>query len=316
MVEDARALLPTDFLALVAHGSASSYENRAWPRERLGTQEAQPTLTVLRDQLLAFGTQRSAWVSIKRQKLHALVGTRHRGGRQAWEIDYIVDSGAETGVLSALLTQAVQAAGEQGAEKLFLRLAAGSELLTAAREAGFVPYQEERLYALTGTLSARPVETRMATPADSYPLFRLYTACVPESTRRHEAVTYAEWQAGAERRWQRGGVQLVLERDGALQAAVRAARLAQGMLVDLTLSAEALPDVIGLIAAARLALDAANAGEPILVLVSSSDEGLGRRLEDAGFAVTGEFVSLVHRTTRPLALPKSVPAVAKNAVGV
>jgi hypothetical protein len=316
MVEDARALLPTDLLALVAHGSSSSYENRAWPRERLGTQETQPTLSVLRDQLLAFGKQRSAWVSVKRQKLHALVGTRHRGGRQAWEVDYIVDSGAEPGVLSALLTRAVQAAGEQGAEKLFLRLAADSDLMTAAREAGFVAYQEERLYALTGSLAAQPLEARAVTPADSYPLFRLYTACVPEATRRHEAVTYAEWQAGAERRWMRGGVQLVMERDGVLSGVVRAARLAQGVLLDLTLSADAVPDAIGLIAAARSALDGANGKEPMLVLAPSSEEGLARRLEDAGFRVTGEFVSLVHRTTRPLALPKAVPAVAKNAVGV
>ncbi len=88
-----------DLLALVAHGSASSYENQAWPRERLGAKETQPTLSVLRDQILVFGRQRSAFVSVKRQRLHALVGTRPRGGRQAWEIDYLVDCCGDEAIL-------------------------------------------------------------------------------------------------------------------------------------------------------------------------------------------------------------------------
>jgi len=316
MVADARALLPTDLLALVAHGSSSSYENQAWPRERLGTQETQPTLSVLRDQLFAFGKQRSAWVSLKRQKLQALVGTRHRGGRQAWEIDYLVDCGGDEAVIAELLTRAVKAAGEEGAEKLFLRLAAGSDLFPAAREAGFVAYQEEVLYVLERALEAKPVDCRTATPADSYPLFRLYCACTPEPVRRHEAATYSEWQSGTERRWLRNSAQLVAERDGVIEAHVRASRMTQGVLCDLTLRADATAGAAGLVAAASQALSAGAANGPILALVPSKSEGLARRLEDAGFQVAGEYVSLVHRTTRPLALPKAAPAVAKNAVGV
>lgn len=316
MVSAARALQPTDLLALVAPGSGASYENQAWPRERLGTHEVQPTLKVLRDQLLAFGNRRNSFVSVKRQRVTGLVGTRHRGGRQAWEIDYLVDRGAGERVLGDLMTQAVQGAGEAGAEKLFVRLRRESTLVTSAREAGFVPYQEEMLYALEGRLEADAIECRPATPADSYPLFRLYTASTPEPIRRHEAVTYAEWQAGMEDRWARNGVHLVQERDGALRAAVRVSRLEQGVMFELTLSTDAIADAIGLIAAGHKAIDGANALGPMLVLVASSDEGVARRLEDAGFRVTGEYVSLVHRTTRPLTLPKAVPAVAKNVVGV
>jgi len=316
MVADARALLPLDLLALMAHGSSSSYENQAWPRERLGTRPTQTALSVLRDQLLALGKQRSAWVSVKRQRLQALVGARHRGGRQAWEIDYLIDCCGDEALFSELLTQAVQAAGEAGAEKLFLRLAADSDLLAPAREAGLTPYQEETLYLLNGALAPGPSECRPATPADSYPLFRLYTACTPEPVRRHEAVTYSEWQAAMERRWLRNGVQIVIERDGALKALARASRLAQGILFDLTMGAEAAPDAMGLMAAAMQSLDGGAASGPMLALVPAFDEGLARRLEDAGFEVAGEFVSLVRRTTRPLSLPKAVPAVAKNAVGV
>ena len=119
-----------------------------------------------------------------------------------------------------------------------------------------------------------------------------------------------------ERRWRRNGVQIVTERDGAITAAVWASRLAQGVLFDLTLSAEAASDGLGLMAAAGRSLDGGVAQGPMLVLVPSTSEGLARQLEDAGFQVDGEFVSLLHRTTRPLALPKALPAVAKNAIGV
>jgi hypothetical protein len=315
MVTDARALLPTDLLALVAHGSSSSYEDQAWPRERLGARETQPTLSVLRDQLLALGRQRNAWVSVKRQKLQALVGARRRGGRQAWEIDYLVDCGAEEGVIAGLLTRAVQAAGAEGAEKLFLRLAADSDLFVSAREAGFLPYQEEVLYATDRVLETPHAGCRAATPADNYPLFRLYTACTPEPVRRHEAVTYAEWQAGTERRWLRNSVQLVSERNGSIDAHVRASRLAQGVLVDLLLSPESMPDAAGIMAAALQSLEG-GANGPVLALVPAANDGLARRLEEVGFRAAGDYVSLVHRTTRPMALPKTAPAVAKNAVGV
>jgi hypothetical protein len=316
MVADARALSPIDLLALVAHGSSSSYENQAWPRERLGTEETQPTLSVLRDQLLAFAKQRSAFVSVRRQKLRALVGTRHRGGRQAWEIDYLVDCDGDDAVIVDLLTRAVQAAGADGAEKLFLRLEADSALFGPAREAGFVAYQDETLYVLDAALEVCPADCRKATPVDSYPLFRLYTACTPEPVRRHEAATYAEWQAGKERLWLRNSVQLVAERDGALEASVRASRLAQGVMLDLTLSASAAGEATGLIAAAAGALNGGAERGPMFTLLPAASEVLAHRLEDAGFREAGEYVSLVHRTTRPLTLPKAAPAVAKNAVGV
>jgi hypothetical protein len=319
MVADARALLPTDLLALVRilpGKDSSSYENQAWPRERLGTQEAQPTLSVLRDQLLAFGKQRSTWVSVRHQKLQALVGTRHRGGRRALEIDYLVDCGADDSVLAELLTRAVEAAAEEGGEKVFLRLEADSDLLGPAREAGFIAYQEEVLYHLERKLDAPPVACRAATPADSYPLFRLYTACTPEPVRRHEAVTYAEWQAGMERRWLKNSVQLVVERDGEIRAHVRASHLPQGVLLDLLLRPESEPESAGIVATALQAMGSGVPACPKLALVPSNSEGIARRLEEAGFRAVGEYISLVRRTTRPMALPKTVPAVAKNAVGV
>src|SRR6266487_1286955 len=91
MVTDARAILPTDLLALVSY-NGRSYHNQAWTRERIGAADATPTLGLVLDQFLAFAKGRSAWISVRRQRLQGLVGARQRGGRVAWEIDYLIDA--------------------------------------------------------------------------------------------------------------------------------------------------------------------------------------------------------------------------------
>jgi hypothetical protein len=309
---DARALLPTDLLFLAAQ--SASYENEAWPRERLGTQESQPALTVLRDQVKALGKGRGAWVSMHRQKLQALVGARRRGTSQAWEIDYLIDGAAGSGVLANVLELAVKAAGEHQAEKLFVRLEAHSGLMQALREAGFLTYQREFLYAHPGGLDAKPSTMRHATPADSYPLYRLYNSTTPEACRRYEAATYTEWQASRERQWLRNGVELVSERNSGLRAAVRASRLTHCTMLDVTLGPDADMGALELIAAGARAVEADSG--PLVVTVPASSENVARQLEDGGFRSQGEYVSLMHRTTRPLAMPRMLPIAAKNAVGV
>jgi hypothetical protein len=87
-------------------------------------------------------------------------------------------------------------------------------------------------------------------------------------------------------------------------------------MLDLTLSASAAGEATGLIAAAAGALNGGAERGPMFALLPTASEVLAHRLEDAGFREAGEYVSLVHRTTRPLTLPKAAPAVAKNAVGV
>jgi hypothetical protein len=315
MGTDARALLPTDLLFLAAQGT--SYENEAWPRERLGTQETQPALSVLRDQLLALGKRRGAWVATHRQMLQALVGTRRRNGRQAWEIDYLIDCGGGVNALCEVLTRAAKAAGQAGAEKLFVRLEAHSSLMQSLREVAFLAYQRETLYGhpggVSGGMMVKTPVVRHATPADSYPLYRLYNATTPEASRRYEAATYSEWQASRERQWLRNGVELVSEENGALQASVLAARFSHGVMLDVTMAAGASTDAPSLVAAGARAIDAGNA--PLLVTVPSTNESLAHQLEGAGFTAKGEYVSLMHRTTRPLEMPRMLPAVAKNAIG-
>jgi hypothetical protein len=312
MVNEARSLLPTDLLTLVAH-SGLSYQNQAWPRERLGSND-QAALGVVRDQLLAFARRRSAWVSVRRQRMLGLVGARQRGGSEAWEVDYLIDATKDQSVAGKLLEQAVSEAGKDGAQKLFLRIAAQSPALSATATAGFVAYQEESLYVGKLSSGESSLRLRSALPSDSYPLFRLYCAATPEATRRYEAATFTEWHASLEKKWARGGIHLVHEQEGAVLASVRAARLSQGLMVDLLLDPGLISDAAALVAAAAAGSGAQD--QPIHVLVPYRSESLAANLEQAGFAARGDFVSFMRRTARPLSLPKKVAVVAENAVGV
>ena len=215
---------------MVAHTSRGS-ENVAYPRERIGAAEGHATLSVLRDQLSAFTGQRGAWVSIRRQQLRGLVGARQRGGNAAWEIDYFLDATPDREVAADLLDRAVAQVGRRGAQKLFLRLPADSDLLQPALQTGFIAYQKEVLLVRESAPTSSPTQVdglRSLAPSDSYPLFRLYCSATPEPVRRFEAASFDEWHAAREARWQRNGSCLVLERDGTICASVRTGPPAPG----------------------------------------------------------------------------------------
>src|SRR3972149_246538 len=173
MTKEARPVLPTDLLALVTY-QGRSYRNEAWPRERVGAAESQRPLG------LGLGKCPGLW------RRRGRVGAGRRGSRQAWEVDYLIDATPAQDAVVGLLECAVAEVGRAGAEKLFLRLAADSELLPVVLDAGFIAYREETLYARAARPEAEPALTalRPVQPADSYLLFRLYNATTPESTRR------------------------------------------------------------------------------------------------------------------------------------
>ncbi len=313
MANKVRPLLPTDLPALLTHARFGS-ENAAFPRERIGAGTGQASLRVLGDQLGAFRRQRSTWVSLKRQRLQGLVSARPRGGIEAWEVDYLIDGTDDHNIVANLLDRSVAAAGKKGAQKLFLRLTADSALLPPVLETGFQAYQEETLYLRHGTPDAPALELRPAVASDSYPLFRLYCEVKPEATRRLEAATFDEWHAAQEQRWARNAVRLVLETKGQIRGAVCAARLRQGLMLDLVLTPEAEDDLPGVVSAAAAA--AGSAAESIWVLAPDTAPRMTHKLKDAGFTPQNEYISLVRRTAKPITIARKVPGVAKNTVGV
>ena len=314
MMSEARLILPTDALSLVSY-NPRVYPNEAWPRERLGERGASlQALGMTLDPLLTLRRGRSAWVKTRGQHLEGLAGARQRGSKLAWEVDVLVDTTPQKTAVACLLEAAAMQAGKTGAEKLFVRLTSDSPCFRAVTEAGFLPFQQETLYARVGIAPGEEDESlrRMST-ADGYQAFRLYNATTPESVRRLEAATYREWHGMQERRWLRHGVTLVREREGELDALVRAARLHQGVAIELCLTPEASRETAALVRKAVGAVGGANL--PIYVLTPSGSAAV-TALEAAGFDHQADYVSLLRRTTRPVSVPMLLPSIAKTAVGV
>lgn len=308
----ARPVLLTDLLSLVAF-NGRGWQNEAWPRERLGAPVTTSVLETAREQLLAIARRRNAWISLRRQRLRGLVGARRRGGRQAWEIDYLVDATERRDALPGLLECALLDASRAAVEKLFLRLEAASDLIEVVREVGFLPYRQETLFEGRPAAGRDGVSPRPAATSDAYPLFRLYCEATPETVRRYEAATYAEWLAAQERAWQRNAVQLITESNGRIDASVKAARLPQGVAAELLVAARAVESAPALL---RAAVDTLGAAERVFILVAEGDTGIAGRLAASGFHAGESYISLFKRTTRPLELPQLAPAVAKPALGV
>jgi hypothetical protein len=312
-VKRPRTVLPTDLLALVSY-DGRVFPNEAKPRERIGAEPPKTfPLETAFEQWFSFATGRHAWISASGKRLNGLVSARRRGSKQAWEIDCLIETTDSQDAILGLLDCATTEAVRNQAEKIFLRLDAESDLLPAVCRAGFAAYQTELL--LVGDVA--PDTTAVALPlrpisrADAYPLFRLYNLVRPEAARRHEAVTFTEWQAAQEREWLKHSVQLVLEREGRLTGWVAATHLAHGLSVDLLLGPAEAAQTLALV---EQACKQVGAHGRSFVLLPETAEDVIDQLCDAGFAEAGRFTSLSCRTAQPAKLPKLLPAIAKPAL--
>ncbi len=323
----ARTVLPTDLVALVSY-DGRVYPNEAETRDRIGSRKsARHPLESALEQWFSFATGRHTWISVRGATLRGLVSARRRGARSAWEIDCLIDAAdGDDSVPLSLLDQAVAEAGRAGVEKLFLRLAADSDVLPLARKAGFVAYTSEHLYHCEGPPTARgkPAEglvLRRRTRADAYPLYQLYNGAVPEPVRRTEAATFNEWLAAQERHWLRArSAQLVLEgrqiaqkrrpQTGQLAGWLRIARDGDIGRFDLLVHPTRHEDADALVGAALARLAHAST---LLALVPTYLEPVARALVRCGFQEGREYVALAKRTTVPLKVPRLAAASLKQA---
>jgi hypothetical protein len=309
----ARSVRPTDLVALV------SFDGRVYPNEshtwdRLGRQSEGPRLLENAfEQWFSFATGRHTWISVQGQTIRGVISARPRGSRLAWEIDcLIVADEDEEAVLLALLDQANAAAVQARVLRVFLRVEAGSDLLAPVRKAGFMPLVVERLYRLTGSApetSPDPsLQLRERGRTDGFTLFRLYNLVTPVSVRELEAATYAEWIAGQEKRSQgRGKLDVVVERGGEIVGWLRAVPDGGVGRLDLLLHPDAAAYGPGLLAHAVSWL---GNRRPLYCLVPAYATGLASMLEEGGFDLAGEYISLVKRLALPLRepAPTRVPA--------
>lgn len=119
------------------------------------------------------------------------------GADQRWVMEGI---GANLGiyeaepVLEELLRAAVISAGLEGTKRLYARVPAGSEILTAVRRAAFSPYATEAvLGASLVPVTQASANVRRQTPGDVWSIHQLYMATVPRQVQYAEALTSHHW---------------------------------------------------------------------------------------------------------------------------
>ncbi len=304
----ARPVRPTDLVALVSF-DGRVYANEAHTWDRLGRREGARLLESAFEQWFSFATGRHTWISVEGLTIRGVISARARGSRLAWEVDcLIIASDEPRPTLEALVDQLVVAAARAGTLRLFLRLEAGNTTLDAARALGFMPYVHETLLQLNEPAPAVPLDPtlmlRQRGRADGFALFRLYNAVTPESVRRYEAATYAEWIAGQERRSQgRGRHDLVAELDGRTVGWLRAVPDGEIGRIDLLLHSDAAAHGAALLAHAAGLL---GRRRPVYSLVPRYAENLLALHREQGFEPVAEYHGVVKRLVTPIKEPKPV----------
>ncbi len=143
------------------------------------------------------------------QSLRGAGSARMRRGLKVWEIDHLYLQEPPPGVdfpeddFASLLDDLVLAARERGAERVFLRCFAGSEVTHLAQRAGFFHYFNQVLLekdvtpeTSDGSDSAEFVRDRL--PHDTHGLFQLFSAATPQHVRVGLGFTLEQWRDAQE----------------------------------------------------------------------------------------------------------------------
>lgn len=132
-------------------------------------------------------------------------GLRHRGviiiselsGGTAWEVVSLrLTRDKDDSAVTVLLATASDEMVRRGGKRLVMRYAESSPHEDAIRAAGLRSYVREHLYALPPrNVLPGNGPFRTVVRSDRAAIFRLYCRAVPESIRRHEALTQQEYRA-------------------------------------------------------------------------------------------------------------------------
>ena len=243
-------------------------------------------------------------------RVHSIAAVRPRSGVKSWEVSHLYANSVSDDALGGLLEMAAASAASEGGERLFLRIAADSDIEPIARRAGFSPCFKETLYkrapgvAGRGSASFGP-ESRLTERGQEhdYPLFRLYNAVTPVKARQLMGMTFEQWQASDERVPRRLD-DMALEIEGATVGRFGIASGADGVRL-LTLALH--PDH------AALTADMVDAGirksggdAAIMALAADYAPTLGICLETRGFRAEAEFSVLARPTAQAAKRSSSV----------
>ena len=313
-----RTLEPLDIVRCLAVGM-SGYPNLAITPTAIC--KPQPFLTFLT------GAWRSrfqphprggALVSLDTGSPRAIAACRPRSGMKSWEVSHLYAVPDSDDALIALLEQSAALSARGGAERVFLRIEADSDITTAARRAGFFPCCRETLYrrqspasvSRRGLFDTDSHSTKRG-PEHDHTLFRLYNETTPLKVRQLAGMTLDQWKDSRERPIGRRR-ERVVEVDGAVRSWLATSVKSGVGQVEMTLHpdyASLVPDIVDF---ALRSLVKTVKTRSVVSVVPEHIPLLGGALEERGFRPEAEFAVLVKSTARmamqPVAAPTSLAA--------
>lgn len=148
---------------------------------------------------MSSGPGRKVFGSFEKGGLEALVIVQARRAASVWEVSGIFASSQGYDKVDDLLLAAASAAGEAGAERVFLRCDTEGPASGPAQRTGFHHAFSQELF--TGELRPTPdtpIHFRPLRDGDAHDVFRLQVATAPIDARPAIGLTINEWKAGKE----------------------------------------------------------------------------------------------------------------------
>ena len=140
-------------------------------------------------------------VIIEGGRLKAIASVRSRSGSKVWEVHFLnLSTELEEGGVE-LLERLCAIAGNQGSQKVIIRLPAMCDAVELAKHAGFLHCVQETLYIREPSYTSDALTAKFIRPflsGDEYPVFRLYNECVPSKVKSTYAMTFDEWSDSME----------------------------------------------------------------------------------------------------------------------
>ena len=295
-MSSARHPLPTDIVALVSF-DGRVYPNEANPFDRLGIERTARPLERALEQWFSFATGKHTWVSVRGATIRGLISARPRAKRSAWEVEVLIDASEDESVALSLFSRMTAGVMKQGAERVFLRLNADSDVRDPARAAGFFSYCSEVLYRRDADQwrpSSGDMPLRSRAKSDTFGIYQLYNRVAPATVRAIEGLSFREWQA-AQEKWGGRTVDMVMEEDGVITAWIRAMSGNPGRVHVL---AERGPYDALLGAGLDVLQD-----QEVFCLAPDYNAELASALERFAFEPVGEYQSMAKRLTKPVEQP-------------
>lgn len=294
------AARPTDLVALVTFDDEVR-RNQAVTLEGLSDPDPQRTrpLNVALAQWLHLG--RRMWINVDGREVCGIATARDLNAKSAWMIDTLIDAAGDAdsdSVVKDLLNQAVEAGARASVTHLLLRLALDAPSREAATRAGFRPALLERIWRGTPTVApaASTVAVRPIHESDDLAVFQLYGRSVPVEARALLGMTREEWSSVRDRRWLRGGTELVAERDGVVSGLAAFHGQHDRVQLELLVAPDDEATARALMAAV---MEQAEARE-VHALVPRCLGAVERELASAGLTPEDEYIQLCRRTARPV----------------